>query len=89
MLERDVHKRMGSIRGIEEIKKHPFFATLDFDLIVQKQIPAPFTPNLSGQTDVQYFDDEFTSENIAESYMPQTSIDYIKKNANKFADFNN
>lgn len=38
--------------------------------------------------DVQYFDDKYTQENIVESYMPQTSIDYIKQNEKQFEQFN-
>ena len=36
----------------------------------------------------EYFDDKYTQENIVESYMPQTSIDYIKQNEKQFEQFN-
>lgn len=75
-------------RGIDDIKKHPFFASLDFNLVVQKKIPPPFKPNLTAKTDVQYFDDKYTKENTVESYIPQATIDYIKQNEKQFEQFN-
>ena len=88
LLDRKVQTRLGSQSGIEEIKKHPFFATIDFNMILQKKYPAPFIPNLNDQTDVQYFDEEFTSEDTDMSYIPQKNMEVIKANQNKFKDFN-
>lgn len=88
LLDRKVQTRLGSQTGIEEIKKHPFFATIDFNMILQKKYPAPFIPNLNDQTDVQYFDEEFTSEDTDMSYIPQKNMEVIKANQNKFKDFN-
>ena len=57
-------------------------------MILQKKYPAPFIPNLNDQTDVQYFDEEFTSEDTDMSYIPQKNMEVIKANQNKFKDFN-
>ena len=87
LLDKNPKKRLGSHGGIKEIKEHPFFASLDFNLIEQKKYPAPFIPDLANDTDVQYFDEEFTNEDVGMSYIPKKNMDVIKKNQDKFKQF--
>ncbi len=49
---------------IPEMKNHPFFFNLDWDLLLKKQVTAPFVPFVSGEADVSNFDKEFTECNI-------------------------
>lgn len=46
--------------GIEEIKSHIFFATIDWDALYKKEIRPPFKPAVSQEDDAFYFDSEFT-----------------------------
>ena len=88
LLEKNPKKRMGYQKGIEEIKKHPFFAKIDFNAIEQKKVKAPFIPEVENDTDVQNFDEEFTNEDVGMSYIPKKNLEMIKKNQNMFKDFN-
>nr|CAG4715903.1 unnamed protein product [Naegleria fowleri] len=46
LLVKKPEERLGA-NGIHEIKGHPFFEDVDWDLMLQKQIPPPFKPPLS------------------------------------------
>lgn len=47
--------RLGSKRGIDEFKEHPFFAGVDWDSLHSTK--PPFVPHLRSDTDVRYFDE--------------------------------
>ena len=48
---------------------------------------SPFKPEINDTTDVSNFDEEFTGEEIENSYIPDKNLDLIKKNQDKFKDF--
>ena len=48
---------------------------------------SPFKPEINDSTDVSNFDEEFTGEDIEHTYIPDKSLDLIKKNQDKFKDF--
>ncbi|KZS89665.1 Pkinase-domain-containing protein [Sistotremastrum niveocremeum HHB9708] len=53
--------------GAQAIKSHPFFASINFPLLLAKQIPPPFKPSVSSVLDVANFDSEFTNEEVVDS----------------------
>eukprot|EP00455_Lapot_gusevi_P020628 TRINITY_DN21838_c0_g2_i1.p1 TRINITY_DN21838_c0_g2~~TRINITY_DN21838_c0_g2_i1.p1 ORF type:complete len:418 (+),score=72.88 TRINITY_DN21838_c0_g2_i1:49-1302(+) len=66
LLNRDSNERLGSSKeDAKEIKAHPFFADIDFDLLLNLQIPPPFRPvvarDKNGIEDTNNFDSEFTN----------------------------
>lgn len=63
LLERNPKLRLGTRSGLEEIKRHPFFAVYDFDKLYRKEIRPPFKPETTeGKLDTTNIDDEFKKE---------------------------
>lgn len=64
LLNRNPRHRLGATDDAEELKRHPFFADIDWDLLSKKLITPPFKPKLKSAEDVAYFDPEFTNAPI-------------------------
>ncbi|KAI8581145.1 hypothetical protein K450DRAFT_233306 [Umbelopsis ramanniana AG] len=63
LLTRDPERRLGSSPAdAQEIKAHPFFAGVHWDDMLQKRVPPPFYPKITGRADTSNFDEEFTRE---------------------------
>lgn len=45
LLERDTSKRMGCRNGLNDFKSHPWFADIDWDALIRKQVIPPFEPD--------------------------------------------
>ena len=88
LLIKNQDKRLGVNKGFEEIKTHPFFQGFDFDALLAKKLEAPFIPVLKDKLDVGNFDEEFTSEEIATSVIPEKNMELIKRNQDQFDEFN-
>lgn len=47
LLEADLTKRYGNLKGgVQDIKGHRFFKTLDFQQLISKTISAPYIPKV-------------------------------------------
>lgn len=78
MLERDPKKRIGS-KNAEEIKKHPFFKSIDWEKLLRREIEPPFKPIIEGgATSVSNVDEEFKSEAAKDTYVPPSKLDASK-----------
>ncbi|KAL7997119.1 putative serine/threonine-protein kinase Mps1 [Plasmopara halstedii] len=71
LLERNVDKRLGSgkstmfqVKGVQAIKKHAFFKSIDWGLLEQKKVQPPISLNVLSNTDTTYFSEEFTTLDI-------------------------
>ncbi|KAF4527281.1 hypothetical protein B566_EDAN007002 [Ephemera danica] len=53
--------------GVQEIKSHSFFSTIDWDKLYRKEIQPPFKPAVSRADDAHYFDAEYTSKTPKDS----------------------
>ncbi|KAM8843409.1 serine/threonine-protein kinase N1 isoform 6-T6 [Synchiropus picturatus] len=63
LLRRNPERRLGSgEKDAEEVKKQPFFRSMDWEALLQRKVPPPFIPTIRGKEDVSNFDEEFTTE---------------------------
>jgi p90 ribosomal S6 kinase len=47
---------------VEELMKHQFFATINWEKLLKRQVVPPFKPVASRVDDAFYFDTQFTSK---------------------------
>ena len=65
-------KRLGSgEEDAQKIKSHPYFKGIDWEKYANKEIEAPFIPELDDEMDLRYFDKMFTDEPV-DSPVPQS-----------------
>ncbi|CDW56116.1 protein kinase C iota type [Trichuris trichiura] len=50
--------------GFEDIKNHPFFRTVEWDLVEAKQVVPPHRPFFNDERDLGHFDRQFTDEPV-------------------------
>jgi len=75
LLSRSVSTRLG-VNGTEEIKNHPFFEGINWDLLVTKaQVQVPFNPCVGMQVDSNSSDDLIETQNFDQQFtrMPLSS----------------
>jgi p90 ribosomal S6 kinase len=61
LFKRNPANRLGAgPTGVQEVKNHPYFASIDWDKLEQKILNPPFQPTVHAD-EVYYFDTEFTS----------------------------
>ncbi|KAI8981994.1 hypothetical protein BDF20DRAFT_791228, partial [Mycotypha africana] len=46
--------------GIDDIKSDPYFDTIDWNMVQQRQLTPPYTPTITSEEDVSNFDESFT-----------------------------
>lgn len=57
LLEKNPEKRLGcGNMGEEEIEKHKWFASIDWNALERKELKPPFKPILKSEMDTSYFD---------------------------------
>jgi len=86
LLVREPKKRLGSVNDVDELKSHPWFKDIDWDLLYQKKIEPPFKPRIAGDNFLDNFDEEFTKEDPINSYVG-TDQSLLSQYQKDFADF--
>ncbi|XP_064413318.1 ribosomal protein S6 kinase alpha-3 isoform X2 [Latimeria chalumnae] len=68
LFKRNPANRLGAgPDGVEEIKRHAFFATIDWNKLYRRETPPPFKPATGRPDDTFYFDSEFTAKTPKDS----------------------
>lgn len=67
LLNRNPQNRLGARHGTAELKEHPFFSSINWDLLYRKQITPPFKPIVDSDESVANFDPEFTNSSLADA----------------------
>lgn len=86
LLVRDPTARLGG--GPEdavEICNHVFFNDVDWTALFKKEIPPPFRPELTSETDTRYFDKEFTTASVKLT-PPASTVDWNRASQAHFVD---
>uniref|UniRef100_A0A452IZ31 Ribosomal protein S6 kinase n=1 Tax=Gopherus agassizii TaxID=38772 RepID=A0A452IZ31_9SAUR len=66
LFKRNPANRLGP-DGVEEIKRHLFFSTIDWNKLYRREIHPPFKPATGRPEDTFYFDPEFTAKTPKDS----------------------
>jgi len=75
LLDRNPATRLGSNGDAEEVKRHPFFAGLDWNKLVRLELPAPFKPSVTeGVLDTTNVDEEFKRETPRDTPVTQSTL---------------
>eukprot|EP00827_Trimyema_finlayi_P000565 TRINITY_DN1112_c0_g1_i3.p3 TRINITY_DN1112_c0_g1~~TRINITY_DN1112_c0_g1_i3.p3 ORF type:complete len:109 (-),score=19.32 TRINITY_DN1112_c0_g1_i3:44-370(-) len=59
LLQKQPNKRLGSRNGINEIKKHPWFAMINWSALLNYEIQAPYIPQFKDEQDISQFATEY------------------------------
>lgn len=85
-LEKQPRERLGcQENAFGDIVNHPFFQSIDWELLEQKQISPPFRPCLDSDGDLTNFSPEFTDEPVQLTVDDDNAIDCIDQT--QFDDF--
>ncbi|KRX10725.1 Protein kinase-like domain [Pseudocohnilembus persalinus] len=83
--DKDPRIRLGSKKGIEDIKAHPWFSDIDWELLAQKKVKPPFKPNI--QNWENNFDEDFVKEEPINSFVPSNNQQIVDEFQEEFEDF--
>jgi serum/glucocorticoid-regulated kinase 2 len=87
LLNRDPKKRLGSSDDVEDLKKHPFFKTISWEDMLEKNIDVAFKPVVKDSATTINFDKTFTNEIVVDSIIPEGQFGNVVNNPEAFKDF--
>ena len=74
----DPEARFGCVgQGVTDVMAHPFFASVDFEALVRRQLKPPFTPEVEDDEDISNFEEpEGTDDGIDTSKISINQSDF-------------
>ncbi len=85
LLDKDKRTRLG-VNGVQEILSHPWFAGLDIDKLLAKELTPPYIPEK--RDELAYFDQKLVQQTeIAESVVPLKQREIINAGQHNFKGF--
>lgn len=64
----DPKERLGCGKnGLAKLKSHPWFKSIDFELLENKQLKPPFIPTSKDKTSNKFFDQDCINSNVNDS----------------------
>ena len=91
LLDKNRETRLGSgPTDYLEIVNHPFFASIDKDALMRREVPPPrgMSQNVNEfGFDPSGFNVRSKQQDLAETVLPQAKLDTLKKNMHAFDDF--
>lgn len=88
LLERTPHRRVGyGPDDAEQLRKHAFFAHIDWKALDAKTIKPPYKPYVSSPEDCRNIDKMFTEENAKETPVDENGLTGTLKKKTKFEGF--
>mmetsp|Transcript_23432 Transcript_23432/g.58629 ORF Transcript_23432/g.58629 Transcript_23432/m.58629 type:complete len:479 (-) Transcript_23432:185-1621(-) len=70
---------------IEQVKRHPFFQSIDWKKLRNKEVAPPFIPSVTSEADTSQFDTYFTGQRVDESLPGTTTLP--QEDQNQFTGF--
>ena len=70
LLQRNPENRI----NITGIKQHPFFETIDWDQLLERNLQPPFKPAVRSTTDISQIDTDFTNEAPVETLVKDSHL---------------
>lgn len=68
LLVKDPKRRLGGNKAdANDLKSHPFFRKINWTMLEQRKIPAPFVPRIENELDTSNFSEEFTKQPASDS----------------------
>jgi len=59
LLCKDKAQRLGRIDDVREVISHPWFASIDTERLLKKELQPPYVPSLKDMDDTSNFDEKF------------------------------